>query len=366
MNKRIKNIVTVVLLAAFLFGFGAWAALKPADSLSLSERRRLKQLPAVRMDAVLSGKFMSDFEGYALDQFPLRDEWRTLKALNRLYVYRQKDNNGVYIQDGYAAKLEYPMNEGSIDHAAERFRYLYENFMADAGARVYLSVIPDKNYFLAAENGYPVMDYEKFFALMRQKVDFADYIDLTGTLSLSSYYRTDLHWRQEMLAPTVKALADAMGVSLTVDFTEVTLDTPFYGVYRGQSALPMEPDRLAYLTNDIIGSCRVYDYESGSYLPVYTLEKADGSDPYEIFLSGPKSLLRIENPNAQTERKLLVFRDSFAASLLPLLAEGYGEITLVDIRYLSPTMLGKFIDFTAQDVLFLYSTSVLNDSATIK
>ena len=72
MNKRIKNIVTVVLLAAFLFGFGAWAALKPADSLSLSERRRLKQLPAVRMDAVLSGKFMSDFEGYALDQFPLR------------------------------------------------------------------------------------------------------------------------------------------------------------------------------------------------------------------------------------------------------------------------------------------------------
>ena len=366
MNKRIKNIVTVVLLAAFLFGFGAWAALKPADSLSLSERRRLKQLPAIRMDAVLSGKFMSDFEGYALDQFPLRDKWRTLKALNRLYVYRQKDNNGVYIKDGYAAKLEDPMNEGSIDHAAERFRYLYENFMADAGARVYLSVIPDKNYFLAAENGYPVMDYEKFFALMRQKVDFADYIDLTGTLSLSSYYRTDLHWRQEMLAPTVKALADAMGVSLTVDFTEVTLDTPFYGVYRGQSALPMEPDRLAYLTNDIIGSCRVYDYESGAYLPVYTLEKADGSDPYEIFLSGPKSLLRIENPNVQAERKLLVFRDSFAASLLPLLAEGYSEITLVDIRYLSPAMLGKFIDFTAQDVLFLYSTSVLNDSSTIK
>ena len=97
-----------------------------------------------------------------------------------------------------------------------------------------------------------------------------------------------------------------------------------------------------------------------------TLEKADGSDPYEIFLSGPKSLLRIENPNAKTERRLIVFRDSFAASLVPLLAEGYSEITLVDIRYLSPTMLDKFIDLTAQDVLFLYSTSVLNDSSTIK
>ena len=110
----------------------------------------------------------------------------------------------------------------------------------------------------------------------------------------------------------------------------------------------------------------MYDYESDAYLPVYTLDRADGSDPYEIFLSGPKSLLRIENPNAKTERRLIVFRDSFAASLIPLLAEGYREITLVDIRYLSPASLGQFVDFGAQDVLFLYSTSVLNDSATIK
>ena len=366
MNKRIKNIVTVVLLAAFLFGFGAWAALKPADSLSLSERRRLKQLPAVRMDAVLSGKFMSDFEGYALDQFPLRDEWRTLKALNQLYVYRQKDNNGVYIKDGYAAKLEYPMNEGSIDHAAERFRYLYENFMADVGARVYLSVIPDKNYFLAAENGYPSLDYERLFAYMREKTDFAQYIDLTGALSLSSYYRTDTHWRQEELLPVAKLLADAMGADLPEDFTSVTLGTPFSGVYRGQSALPMPPDTLTYLTNDALEGCRVYDYENDAYLPIYTLDKAGGNDPYEIFLSGPKSLLRIENPNAKTERKLIVFRDSFGASLIPLLAEGYREITLIDIRYLSPASLGRFVDFDAQDVLFLYSTSVLNDSSTIK
>ena len=249
MNKRIKNIVTVVLLAAFLFGFGAWAALKPADSLSLSERRRLKQLPAVRMDAVLSGKFMSDFEGYALDQFPLRDEWRTLKALNQLYVYRQKDNNGVYIKDGYAAKLEYPMNESSIDHAAERFRYLYENFMADVGARVYLSVIPDKNYFLAETNGYPAIDYEAFVEALREQTDFAQYIDLFGQLTLDDYYRTDSHWRQERLPAVAAYLAREMGVTLTDEYTEQVLDRPYYGVYYGYAALPMQPDELRYLTS---------------------------------------------------------------------------------------------------------------------
>ena len=303
MNRKIKDALTLGIAAAFVLMFALWSICKSDDAVSESERRPLKQFPTLNVEEVLSGRFQSNFESYTLDQFPLRDELRTLKALSVRDLFGEKDNNGIYVADGYAAKLDDTIHEDSLDHAADRFRYVYETYLKDTGVNVYLSVIPDKNYFLAAENGYPVMDYEKFFALMRQKVDFADYIDLTGTLSLSSYYRTDLHWRQEMLAPTAKALADAMGVSLTVDFTEVTLDTPFYGVYRGQSALPMEPDRLAYLTNDIIGSCRVYDYESGAYLPVYTLEKADGSDPYEIFLSGPKSLLRIREPERAGEAK---------------------------------------------------------------
>ena len=366
MNRKIKDALTLGIAAAFVLMFALWSICKSDDAVSESERRPLKQFPTLNVEEVLSGRFQSNFESYTLDQFPLRDTFRTLKALAVRDLFREKDNNGIYVADGYAAKLDPTLNESSLDHAADRFRYVYETYFKDTGANVYLSVIPDKNYFLAAENGYPVMDYDKLFALVQEKTDFAQYIDLTDALSLSSYYRTDTHWRQEALVPVASLLADAMDVSIPTDFTPVTLDTPFYGVYRGQSALPMEPDSLSYLTNSVIEGCRVYDYENSEYLPVYTLEKADGSDPYEIFLSGPKSLLRIENPNAQAGRRLLVFRDSFAASLLPLLAEGYSEITLVDIRYLSPTMLDKFIDLTAQDVLFLYSASVLNDSSTIK
>lgn len=366
MNRKIKDALTIGIAAAFVFVFALWGICKSDDAVSESERRPLKQFPTLNVEEVLSGRFQSNFESYTLDQFPLRDEFRTLKALSVCDLFGEKDNNGIYVADGYAAKLDYPVNEDSVAHAADRFRYVYETYFKDTGANVYLSVIPDKNYFLAAENGYPAMDYDKLFALVQEKSDFAQYIDLTDALSLSSYYRTDTHWRQEALIPVASLLADAMDVSIPTDFTPVTLDTPFYGVYRGQSALPLAPDGLTYLTNDVLDACRVYDYENSEYLPVYTLEKADGSDPYEIFLSGPKSLLRIENPNAKTERRLIVFRDSFAASLVPLLAEGYSEITLVDIRYLSPTMLDKFIDLTAQDVLFLYSASVLNDSSTIK
>ena len=295
MNRKIKDALTLGIAAAFVFVFALWGICKSDDAVSESERRPLKQFPTLNVEEVLSGRFQSNFESYTLDQFPLRDEFRTLKALSVCDLFGEKDNNGIYVADGYAAKLDYPVNEDSVAHAADRFRYVYETYFKDTGANVYLSVIPDKNYFLAAENGYPAMDYDKLFALVQEKSDFAQYIDLTDALSLSSYYRTDTHWRQEALIPVASLLADAMDVSIPTDFTPVTLDTPFYGVYRGQSALPLAPDGLTYLTNDVLDACRVYDYENSEYLPVYTLEKADGSDPYEIFLSGPKSLLRIEN-----------------------------------------------------------------------
>ena len=85
-----------------------------------------------------------------------------------------------------------------------------------------------------------------------------------------------------------------------------------------------------------------------------------------MFLSGARALLTIENPNAKTDRELIVFRDSFGSSMVPLLLEDYEKVTLVDIRYVSSVKLDSFLDFHGQDVLFLYSTLVLNNSASLK
>lgn len=64
--------------------------------------------------------------------------------------------------------------------------------------------------------------------------------------------------------------------------------------------------------------------------------------------------------------RCIVFRDSFAASLIPLLTENCRKITLIDTRSISPAVLGKFVSFDAQDVLLLCSASVRDGSATIK
>ena len=76
--------------------------------------------------------------------------------------------------------------------------------------------------------------------------------------------------------------------------------------------------------------------------------------------------IRLENPQAETDRELVIFRDSFGSSLAPLLVPGYAKVTLADIRYLPSSQIGKYLTFTDQDVLFLYSAPVLNNSDTLK
>lgn len=282
------------------------------------------------------------------------------------YVPGERDENGVYVADGYASKLNYPLDEKSVTYAASRFELVYEEYLKDSGSSVYVSVIPDKNYFLAEKNGFPSLDYSALTGTLTENMPFAEYIDIFPMLELSDYYRTDTHWKQENITDIAAHIASAMGVTLSAEYTLNELPEPFYGVHCRQADISVEPDKLVYLESGFMSDCTVYDAETESYIDVYNMELAAGKDPYEIFLSGAKSLLTIENPNATTEKELIIFRDSFGSSIAPLFAEGYSKVTLVDIRYLSPKLLGMFVDFHGQDVLFLYSTLVLNNSVTIK
>ena len=83
-------------------------------------------------------------------------------------------------------------------------------------------------------------------------------------------------------------------------------------------------------------------------------------------MNGADALIEITNPNSKTDKELILFRDSFGSSLAPLLTDGYAKITLVDIRYIQSSMIGNFIEFDDQDVLFIYSTLLLNSSLALK
>ena len=367
MKKYInKNTLVIFAAALCIYGLSLWGIIKPDEAYSYSERRGLKGFPKISAQTLQSGRFMEDFEKYTLDQFPMRDTMRSIKAVGNSYLFGRKDNNGLYLADGYLSKLEYPLKEKSLEYAAECFRELYEKYLEGNVNAVYGVIVPDKNYFMAEKNGYPALDYDSFYSILEKKLDFMKFIDVRGLLSIDDYYRTDTHWRQERIVDVAQKIASEMGVILSAEYETKQLDMPFQGVYYGQAALPVKADKLYYLENAVIKNSTVYDYESGKSGEVYDMEKAAGNDLYETFLSGSRSLLVIDNPSAATDRELIVFRDSFGSSITPLFIEAYSKITLVDIRYLSPSYLGRFIKFDGQDVLFLYSTLVLNNSDTLK
>ena len=62
-----KRIISLILVLALWGGLAALAWLKPAGEFSDSERRPLEQLPAVSGEELLSGGFMKDFAGYAVE-----------------------------------------------------------------------------------------------------------------------------------------------------------------------------------------------------------------------------------------------------------------------------------------------------------
>ena len=86
MSKQVKDLLTLGAAALLVLTLSLWGIFKSDDAVSESERRPLKQFPLFSAQEVLSGRFQSNFESYTLDQFPLRDRFRTLKALSLIHI----------------------------------------------------------------------------------------------------------------------------------------------------------------------------------------------------------------------------------------------------------------------------------------
>ena len=368
-NQKIRAIGAGVLVAlwAVLTGF-AWFS--PAKDRSEAERRPLAQMPAISVDAVFgtdengNHAFMTGFESYSLDQFPLRDSFRGLKALFHNYVLQQSDNNGYYYKDGYLAKQDLTLDTEAVQKKLDILNKVHHMFISQGeNTNCYVSIVPDKSYYLAQLYGYPSVDFHAIAGMAQSSLPWASYVDITDTLELGDYYRTDTHWRQENLIPTAQKLASAMGVAGPEEqrFTAVRVDKPFYGVYHAQAALPVAPDDMYILESNLLEGLTV-QVDGASKPGVYDMTQLDSDDQYNIYLSGAKTgMVTIENPNAATDKKLVVFRDSFGSSIAPLFIQDYQSVTLIDLRVFSSMAL-RMVDFSDSDVLVLLSSLALNNA----
>ena len=354
--KRKASIATAAVFLAVLFGFSLLHLALPDREVSRSERRRLAQLPP------LSSGFSDKLEEYMLDQFPLREQLRAVNSLVRLYGLGQADIHGIYLQGGGAFRMDGPLQEKQVRHAAAVFSAVQEKYFPSLPS--HYVIVPDKN--AKAETSRPRLDTETMRGIVREALPGMTEIDIWDLLSADDYYKTDPHWRQERLLPVAAAICEALGADAPGTFTEKAL-SPFYGAYYGQAALPMAPDTLTYLESADTKAAEVTGPELDGAQPVYRPELLDGTDGYDVFLSGAQAVLTVTSPNVHNGRHLVLFRDSFGSSLAPLLLGSFERITLVDLRYVSAARLADYADLSdATDVLYLCSTAVWNNGGTLR
>ncbi len=356
--KRKMSIITTTSFLMILIIIFLLNIFTEDNTISESERRKLAQFPEISFNRLINRKCIDEFEKYSVDQFAFRDFFRNVKSFWSMNIFMQKDDNKYFVKDNELYKMEYPLKEKNIQKSSEKIKNIYDKYLQ--GKNVYYAIIPDKNYYLENDEHLKI-DYLKLKNIMQENLKDFTYIDIWDELKLDDFYRTDLHWKQENLVKIANKFEKEIGLDITLNSYYVKKNVgKYYGTYYSQITNNVEPDNMYILTNEIIDNCTTFNYEKNIESKVYGTKNT--LDKYDIFLSGATPLIEINNPYRKDDKELIIFRDSFGSSIAPLFIENYKKITLVDLRYMSSELLGDYITFENQDIIFLYSTVVLNQN----
>ena len=246
MTEKIKNILVITTFVGVITIMLLVNIIKEDTQISVSERRKLEQFPKISFEKIVDGSFFSKFDKYVTDQFVARETFRKTKVLSEKEVFRKLDYNNIYEKDGMLIEQLYPLNEKSILNLANKINSIKESYLTKEN-KVYFTIVPDKNYFVSGDN--LKLDYQKMKDIMKEQLDFAEYIDIFDELKLSDYYITDSHWKQENIQNVAKKILKAMGIESNQEY-EAKEILEFKGVYAGQYPITTKNDKIIILTNE--------------------------------------------------------------------------------------------------------------------
>lgn len=336
----------IIIFVSFISLFG-FISLFNKEEISIYERRKLKAFPKM----IDNNNFFDDLDKYLSDHFILRQDFREVKGFVNYNLFNISINNKVTIKDDYLFELA-ETNYRSLDNVVAKVNDIIRRF--DINDYEFIA-IPLKNHYAGLDNVSEEID-----EYLGVRMD--NYHSLKDLLSLSDYYHTDIHLKQDKLGSVVSKILELCDVDeKDIEYSFNTYNK-FYGSLYAKMAISMKPDTITYLTNDLLDSIKVYSVEDKDLLDVYNVSELESLDPYSIYLNGPKAYLKIVNKNVE-DRKLIIFRDSYTSSIAPLLVPYFSEIELIDLRYYGSDLLN--IDGNTK-VLFIYGSEVLNNSFSIK
>ena len=406
--KKILQYPIAVLFALFISVFFLVDVFNSDRAFSEFENTSLAQKPAFSWSSFVDGSFGSKYVKYINEQFLGRDNWISMKAVADMGLGRIESHGVTYGDDHYLMeKLEivedqnYPANAGTNivkQTSLDRSNGMVSSFLQMYDQPITFSLVPNSYAILEDEvpTGFPGADQQAYtqqiYRALSEADDQLEIVDFSDTLSQHKdeyiYYRTDHHWTTLGAYYAYVAYCEQKGLTpVSLEELEENKVEDFYGTFYSKAKRPSQPaDTITWYDVDVDEFAFVANLQQDKQLAQLgevvqedglELLRVDGMmdrrkfevrDKYAAFMWGNSGYVKIKsshNLNHQEGKtsRLLLFKDSYANSMIPYLTYNYDEIIVVDLRYMAKSTK-ELMQEEFDDIFVMYNFSTYVSGAS--
>lgn len=406
--KKILQYPIAVLFALFISVFFLVDVFNSDRAFSEFENTSLAQKPAFSWSSFVDGSFGSKYVKYINEQFLGRDNWISMKAVADMGLGRIESHGVTYGDDHYLMeKLEivedqnYPANAGTNivkQTALDRSNGMVSSFLQMYDQPITFSLVPNSYAILEDEvpTGFPGADQQAYtqqiYQTLREVDDQLEIVDFSDALSQHKdeyiYYRTDHHWTTLGAYYAYVAYCEQKGLTpVSLEELKENKVEDFYGTFYSKAKRPSQPaDTITWYDVDVDEFAFVANLQQDKQLAQLgevvqedglELLRVDGMmdqrkfevrDKYAAFMWGNSGYVKIKsnhNLNHQEGKtsRMLLFKDSYANSMIPYLTYNYDEIIVVDLRYMAKSTK-ELMQEEFDDIFVMYNFSTYVSGAS--
>ena len=355
MKKVIATIITIISFVLVML-----LIVLPKNKFSPNENRYLNTFPDITIKNIISGKFQSKFSDFVADHFPFREKLLSLKTNTEHKLGNYRINGIYYGKDNYLIE-EYnkPQNTDRIIRIINRFQETNNNknisfMLVPTSVSIYSDKLPSNNLNYSEDN---TIDYYKD----NLNVNFLDIRKkLLNNKDKYLFFRTDHHWTTFGSYYAYEDYCSKNNLKIyPTKYKLVSKD--FQGtIYSKLLDNSIKKDYIYKVEDDTKYLTYIDDKKVNSFYDESFLSK---KDKYSYFFGGNKSLIHITNEKEKDS--LLIIKDSYANSFIPLISRNYHDIYVIDPRYYKESINTFIEDNNISNILFLYNVLTIDDDIGI-
>ena len=331
--------------------------------MSEEENRMLATMPKLTWSSLTSGDFMTKYEAYLADQFAGRNFWRSMKVgLSSLGGSREEEDIFIGKDDYLLEKIVSPDQETLKENIGSIHQFANQN----QDVPIYMLLVPNAANVMSDRlpSFAAVQDQNRMFAQVKRELgDTVEWLDAAAALAPHAdekiFYKTDHHWTSLGAFYTFSAVAEQMKIKADSAsyFVSYPVSATFNGMLAAKSGCRLNVKEEIYIyvprdtDNDVVVN---YVDDQRKTTSLFDASKLETRDQYAVFLGENTSVVDIKTVS-DSQRRLLLIKDSYANSFVSFLAPYFREIVLVDPRYYGGTIDEIMDTYRISDVLFLYS-----------